>query len=137
MNYNNGMNFGYDQIFVNPMETHDRFGAGTIKRNPIEEDLIRKIQKLETIKSNEEIRSLPPLFADEAYTPKSLSLLNNEKEVLQRAIADLQRKNDMLIMFIVFLVVFVMLHNVPSHYGMYHGGMSNISGGQLVAGATQ
>ncbi len=123
MNYNDGISFGYDQIFVNPSEDFNGFRGTPAKRNPVEEDLIKKIHKFET--SKPEI--LHTSHAADLPHRMGFSLHNDpEKESLRRAFIDLQRKNDMLTMFIVFLVVFVILHyNTMRNNMMYYCPMAN------------
>ncbi len=100
MSYNNGINFGYDQIFVNPDANDYYMGSAPaqVSRNSIEQDLMKKIKELES----------PPTRLHEQM-PHSSTLEDMERERLRQAIMDLQRKNDMLTMFIVFLVVFVIM----------------------------
>jgi O-antigen/teichoic acid export membrane protein len=66
------------------------------------------------------MQSVGPYFGGSIY-PHSAEA---EKEALRGALVDLQRKNDMLTMFIVFLVVFVIMHyNTLNHGVPYYGGL--------------
>ncbi len=115
MNYNDGINFGYDQIFVNPWTDYDRNN----KRNKVEMDLIKKIQKLES-------RDEKNLEKEQNFEQRRLYKKDQddiaEIDALRRTIFELQRKNDTLIMFIVFLIIFVIMHyntynNTPYYFG--------------------
>lgn len=133
MSYDNSMNFGYDQIFVNPLASSYRnYPAPTNNRSNIESDLIKKINEMETSGGADNrsfVENKPTLGNYSGY-----NLQNNvhgecncrnctkstDVENLKQAIFDLQRKNDMLIMFIAFVFIFVIMQYNTLNYGMHY-----------------
>lgn len=125
MSYNSGLDFGYDQIFVHPEPIND-FGKGYAAfnepKNKTEMNLMKKIMELESANA-EPVHSggyLP--VAQHQYSQK-----DSERESIRQLIADLQRKNDMLTMFIVFLVVFIIIQYSSFNQGMYYANTLSMS----------
>lgn len=106
MAYNYGTNFGYDQVYVNPFDSEYGYSK-KINRPPqnIEERVIERLNKLE------------PQPEDKI----ELNFLMREREYLKSLIDDLRKKNDLLTLFLVFIViVLVFNNNHPYSYPQYY-----------------
>ncbi len=109
MAYNNGINFGYDQMFVHPAADNYHMTEPPAARNNIEMDMIKKIKYMETSQNDNSVIQ---------KTAELCNCVDTEREKLRSMLLELQRKNDMLTMFILFLVVvFIIKYNSYSISG--------------------
>jgi hypothetical protein len=126
MSYDSGMNFGYDQIFVNPAsgQYFDERPPASSGRNNIELDLMKKIKELESSEPNEYSpkRSFGGCDCKNHGAPNEI-----DRESLRQALMELQRKNDMLTMFIVFLVVFIVMQYNTFNQGVHYANTLSMS----------
>lgn len=147
MSYDNGISFGYDQIFVNPAASahfpnySSNYSSAKIGRNEVERDLMKKIRELESSselnnikEQNQEYNTNSQFAQIQGGCSNCKNSTNNvnginkiDNEILRRSLFDLQRKNDMLTMFIVFLVVFVFMQYNTLNYSMHYANTLSVA----------
>ncbi len=104
MSYNNGSNFGYDQISVVPELDPYSGNEYALDKNQRkrEEDLIKKLKLMEN-SENMHVKEAPRKIDTKLY---------DDEMKIQKTLYDLRKKNDTFVIVIIFLVVFVIMqHN--------------------------
>lgn len=128
MSYDNGISFGYDQLFVNPAsENYSYFqkenktplsdiNNNFTNKNNYDEDLLRKMFNTNNTYDTRlnDSYNFENYYKEKNYenlkslNPKSKDFINETNE-MKNIINNLQQKNDMFLIFIVFLCIFVVL----------------------------
>lgn len=122
--YNYGMNFGYDQILPDQIDdltcySNEISKKKYVKNNMRAEKLLNDENKmlLDRMRQLEKKESLQNYLESSATSKdsqcecsKSAGFnIKNELDGFRKTLDELQRKNDMLTIFIIFLVIFVIL----------------------------
>jgi hypothetical protein len=121
MAYNSGYNFGYDQYFVEDTHTNNIFDMNNqYKIRPINsmQDAIRKRMNSINVDNNNK-----PDFLHSKYCRCKQCLEKNngyEKDDLREKLLELQKKNDMLTIFLIGLVIFIFMQYNSFNQGMYY-----------------
>jgi hypothetical protein len=134
MSYNSGINFGYDQVFVNPLEsdynedyspkmTHAKntpnFSSGVnyqgnaSQNGPtnIEEILKKRMADLENNMASYDNFTSGGRSNNYSINNEELKKMQEliEKENIRKSLEELKRKNDILTIFLIFLTIFVII----------------------------
>ena len=113
--YDNGMNFGYDQIFINPgINSYlDDINSTPRIKNNIELNLLDKIKK-NNIEENE-FNYIPQKPCLSCRKENDIN-----KEQLRQSLLELQRKNDILTIFMIFIVIFIFMQYNTFNQGVHY-----------------
>ncbi len=122
--YNYGMDFGYDQIMSNQIDELTCYSDETSrKRNNDNQILINRLKQVEKKESlqnylEKNIKAETNLRHDSCDCHKNAKMdIKNDLDSFKKSLDELQRKNDMLTIFIIFLVIFVVMQfNSNSKY---------------------
>ena len=119
MSYNSGFDFGYDQVFIDPL--NDGFFASKNQNVPALRNMEEKITKRPNILDSIEMHQPDLLHSSTCACLKCIEMRKlTERETTQLVLADLQRKNDMLTMFIVFLLISIIMQYTTFNQGVYY-----------------
>jgi len=131
MAYSDGSSFGYDELFVNPtMGTYADYSTNMLKPVKVpsakyDNRMLKNIYNYENEYSKPRSRTDPSTFENvydylersAKHCSDKISSFNPEIEDLKKKLVEFQHKNDILLIFLIYLViVIVMQYNMYAPY---------------------